>query len=97
MTSPGYDVITAHRKKLIKIKGKVMTPITKRPIPNGMQLDWDKEVWNAGHAYKWSRFYEQYMECGIITVKPKQSLADAWYARFNEPMFADGEIFFVKD
>ena len=24
MTSPGYDVITAHRKKLIKIKGKVM-------------------------------------------------------------------------
>jgi len=24
LTSPGYDVITAHRKKLIKIKGKVM-------------------------------------------------------------------------
>ena len=66
-----------------------MTPITKRPIPDGMQLDWDKELWNAGHAYKWSEFYEQYMECGIITVKPNQT--------FDEPMFADGEIFFVKD
>jgi len=74
-----------------------MTPITKRPIPDGMQLDWDQEVWNAGHAYKWSEFYEEYMECGMLTVKPKQSLADAWYARFDEPMFGDGEIFFVKD
>lgn len=71
-----------------------MTSITEREIPDGMQLEWDSKTWNIGFAYRWSDVYECYLELGTLTVKPGQSLPEAWDARYDEPMWPDYEIFF---
>ncbi len=74
-----------------------MTPITKRDIPDGFTTEWDNTLWNVGHTFQWSEFYQQYMKAGSITVKPGQTLAEAFESVIGEPMWPDYEIFFVKE
>jgi|TARA_R110002051_G_C8688399_1_gene492694 hypothetical protein len=71
-----------------------MTPITSRDLPDGMTLDFDNTTWNIGHAYRWSEIYQSYMWHGTLTVKPGQSLVEAWDHRYDEPMWPDYEVFF---
>jgi len=73
------------------------TPITSRDLPDGMKLDFDNTAWNIGHAYRWSEIYQSYMWYGTLTVKPGQSLAEAWDNRYDEPMWPDYEIFFDSE
>lgn len=68
-----------------------------RPIPDGYCLEWDDTIWNVGHVFRWSPVYEMFLQCRNITVKPKQTLAEAFEAAYNHPMWNDYEVFFVKD
>ena len=75
-----------------------MTPITSRPIPDGFQLDWDKETWNVGHAFMWSELYQQYIRTEkTITVKPGQTLPEAFEAAYGFSPGTDYEVFFVEE
>jgi len=74
-----------------------MTPITKRPCPAGYTTEWDSSIWNIGFTFQWSEFYQQYMREGSITIKPGQTLAEAFESVIGEPMWPEYEIFFVED
>jgi len=74
------------------------TAITSRPIPEGYQLEWDNTIWNVGHVFRWSEFYRQYMvERFRITVRPGETLPEAWQREYDSPMGLDYEIFFRKE
>ena len=74
-----------------------MKPITSRPIPEGYTLYWDNTTWNVGHIFRWSDVYDQYMKECTITIKPGQTLPEAFEAVINEPMFPGYEVFFVEE
>ena len=68
-----------------------------RTIPDGTQLEWDDTTWNAGHCYMWSDVYDAFMWHSLITVKPGQTLPEAFEAMHDMPMFSEYEIFFSTD
>jgi hypothetical protein len=72
-------------------------PITKREIPDGFQLEWDNTTWNVGFVFIWSDVYECYLQQGQITVKPGDTLTEAFERVVGEPLFSDREVFFVKE
>jgi len=74
-----------------------MTPITSREIPEGFQLDWNSETWNVGFVFVWSEVFEGYLQQGQITVKPGDTLSEAFERAVGEPLFSDREVFFVKE
>lgn len=71
-----------------------MTPLSQRPVPEGFTLEWDKSAWNVGFVFMWSEVYQCYMKKGMLTVKPEQTLAEAYEVWADEPMFSENEIFF---
>jgi len=71
-----------------------MTPITKREIPDGFKLDWDTTAWSIGFIFKWSEYYKQYISERAVTVKPNQSLLEAFESVMEGQMYPDYEIFF---
>ena len=74
-----------------------MTPITKREVPEGFTIEWDDTIWNVGHPFMWSDVYSGYLKMtGVLTVKPGQTLPEAWDAFYDQPMFSEYEIFFVE-
>jgi hypothetical protein len=73
-----------------------MTPLTKREVPDGFTTEWDNTTWNVGFTFMWSDVYQGYLRCGQITVKPGDTLPEAWERVMNEPMWPEYEIFFVE-
>jgi hypothetical protein len=64
----------------------------------GYQEEWDSTTWNMGFVFRWSEFYEAWLDCGIVlTVKPGQTLAEAFEVRMDEPMWKQYSIFFNVD
>ena len=68
-----------------------------REVPEGFQLDWDKESWNVGHVFTWSEFYECYLKDGIITVRPNETLPEAYEREYDMPLMDKNvDIFFAE-
>jgi len=67
-----------------------------RELPEGFQLDWDKAIWNVGHVYIWSPVFEGWLRSGIITVRPNDTLAEAYERVYDAPLPKHTEIFFVE-
>ena len=74
-----------------------MTPVSNRPVPDGYTEDWNSEHWNVGIVFRWSRVYDAWLECGRCTVKPGQTLSEAYEAWADEPMWTDYTIFFAEE
>lgn len=69
-----------------------------RDPPEGFTEDWNPELWNVGFVFRWSDVFESWLDCRILlTVKPHQTLADAFEKRVREPMFPEYNVFFVKE
>ena len=73
-----------------------MTPLTKREVPDGFTTEWDNTTWNVGFTLMWSDVYKGYLRCGQITVKPGDTLPEAWERVMDKPMWPEYEIFFVE-
>ena len=74
-----------------------MKPITQRPIPEGYTTEWDNTIWNVGIVFLWSDIFDDYLQSGRITVKPGDTLAEAFEREMNEPMWKEFEVFFVNE
>lgn len=74
-----------------------MKPVTSREIPEGFQLDWDDQIWNVGHVFRWSEVYDCYLQEGLISVRPGDSLSEAFESVFDTPYTLEFEVFFVKE
>lgn len=73
-----------------------MTIVANRLPPDGYTEEWDSTYWTTGFVFRWSKVYEAWMDCRIqVTVKPGQTLCEAYEAHVDEPMWADYTIFFV--
>ena len=73
-----------------------MTSVSNRPVPDGYTEEWDDTVWNVGYVFQWSAVYEAWLDHRIrLTVKPGQSLCEAFEAHMDEPMWNEYTIFFV--
>ena len=68
----------------------------KMSAPDGYTERWDSETWNVGFVFRWSKAYAAWLECGRCTVKPGQSLCEAYAAWAGESMGSDYSIFFNK-
>jgi hypothetical protein len=66
-------------------------------VPAGFQPSWNAKQWNVGFCFEWIELYGKFLERGTLTVKPGQTLPDAWKKQFNEKMSAECEIFFVEE
>lgn len=74
-----------------------MTPVSNRLVPDGYTEEWDNTIWNAGFLFQWSDVYEGWLYAGVVlTVKPDQTLSEAFEGRMDEPMWSDYTIFFAK-
>jgi hypothetical protein len=75
-----------------------MSDIREKTVPDGFQLDWDKDSWNVGHVFRWSPVFECYLKDGtLITVKPGDTLPEAFERVMEHPMFpGDWDVFFVE-
>ena len=73
-----------------------MTPRHQREIPHGFQLDWDTDIWNIWHAFDWSDVFNGWVDIGQITVRPGQSLPEAFVETSGVEMSKEIEIFFPK-
>lgn len=72
-----------------------MTPVSNRPVPDGYTEEWDDSIWNAGHIFKWSNVCGLWLDCErLVTVRPGQTLSEAYEARMDEPMWNSSTIFF---
>jgi len=49
-----------------------------REMPEGFRLDWDNTTWNIGFVFEWSEPFKKYILRGTITIRPNQSLAEAF-------------------
>lgn len=73
-----------------------MTIVMDRPMPDGYTEDYDSTVWNAGFVYRWSEVYEAWLDCErVITVKPGQSVFDAFEDRMDCPLWDGYAVFFA--
>ena len=74
-----------------------MKPVTAREIPEGYQLDWNDQIWNVGYAFRWSEVYGCYLDEGRMSVRPGDSLPEAFERAFDMPYTSEYEIFFLKE
>lgn len=72
------------------------TPMHKRPIPDGFQLDWDTSIWNVGHVFQWSEVWKKFACIGTVTVKPNEDIAQSLERLDYDPLNSDIEVFFQK-
>ena len=72
-----------------------MTSVSNRPVPDGYTEKWDSAIWNVGFVFRWSEVYEAWLGySGMVTVKPGQTLCEAFEESVGEPMWNDFTIFF---
>ena len=70
---------------------------TRSEPPDGFTEKWDSNTWNVGFVFRWSDVFETWLDCCVIlTIKPNQTLPDAFETRMNEPMWDDYDIFFAE-
>ena len=74
-----------------------MKPVTSREIPEGYQLDWNNQIWSVGHVFRWSEMYDCYLNEGMVTVRPGDSLPQAFERVFDMPYTSEYEVFFLKE
>lgn len=75
------------------------TPVSMREPPDGFQEEWDRGLWNVGHVFRWSEVYSAWCDCQHrITVKPGQTLAEAYETAVDEPLWpGDMSVFFTAE
>lgn len=75
-----------------------MTPLHKRPIPEGYALEWDKTQWSVGHIFRWAEAYGKFVDYGRITVRPGDCIHDAIERVFEVAPFRanEYEVFFPE-
>ena len=73
-----------------------MSNVANRPVPDGYTEKWDSTVWNVGWAFRWSEVYNDWLLVGRLTVKPGQSLSEAFEAWCGGPMWNDYTVLFVE-
>lgn len=65
-------------------------------VPNGYVKGWDQDTWNVGFMFRWSAYYGRWVDAQqFLTVKPGQTLVDAFRARTGRCMWPTDRIFFV--
>lgn len=75
-----------------------MTTVANRPVPDGYTEEWDSTIWNVGHVFMWSDVYECWLDHDLmITVKPGQTLSEAYTAVTDEPLWKQYNVFFVDE
>lgn len=78
-------------------KETMVTPVTKRPIPDGYTLDYNPDIWNVGHVFRWAEFFGQYAkDTQLVSIAPNEKLAVAYERAFGEPQPTNVEIFFSE-
>ena len=73
------------------------TPLHKRELPSGYTLDYDASIWNVGQVFTWSEVFKNWLIGPIITVKPNDTLPEAYKRSQKKDLPRDTEIFFVKN
>ena len=71
-----------------------------QPPPNGYELgEARSDLWRVGYVFRWSGVYETWLDCNHrITVKPQETVAEAYERETDTPCWCDGvEVFFNKD
>ena len=64
-------------------------------LPTGYTDQYDSSTWNVGEVFRWSSFYECWLDCSIrLTVKPGMTVKEAYEAHVDEPMWDDYAVFF---
>lgn len=70
--------------------------VSNREPPVGYKEEWDNTTWNAGFIFRWSEIHKSWTDMRmIVTVKPGQTLAEAYEDRIDEPMQDVYTIFFA--
>ncbi len=64
--------------------------------PTGYVKDCNKEIWNVGHVFQWSPYHENWIRHGRITVKPGDTIAEAFERELGESMFPSHNVFFCE-
>ena len=72
------------------------TPISKRPVPTGFQLEYDASIWNVGHVFRWSEAYQNYLADGVISMRPDESIDEAFARAYDMPQWPEYEVFFAS-
>jgi hypothetical protein len=72
------------------------TATTAEP-PEGFIEDWNDSIWNVGFVFMWSPVYDDWLSDGRITVKPGDTLPEAWDRARPDQLFTpkDFNIFFT--
>ena len=74
------------------------TPLHKMDPPDGFTEDWNTTIWNVGFVFRWSEVFECWLDCQIVlTVRPNQTLSEAYELRMGEPLVVGYDIFFVNE
>ena len=74
-----------------------LTALTADP-PEGFIEEWDNSIWNVGFVFRWSSVYEAWLADGMISVRPNDTLAQAWDRDRPNELFTtnDFNIFFSE-
>lgn len=74
-------------------------PLCDRPVPTGYTLSYNPDIWNVGHVFRWSNVYCAYLkDTGLLlTVKPNESLDEAYERVHGYSIPYNTEIFFVNE
>jgi hypothetical protein len=72
------------------------TPIHKRPLPIGYQLEWNSEIWNVGFLFSWAEAFGEYVQYSQgITVRPGETPGTALEREgYTDP---DYTLFFTSE
>ncbi len=64
------------------------------PAPDGYTEDHDSTLWNVGHVFLYSNFYECWLEDAVISVRPDQSDSDALSERTDYSEWSGYRVFY---
>jgi hypothetical protein len=68
-----------------------------RPVPDGYTEDYDCQLWNVGHVFRWSDVYEAWLDCEVrLSIKPNMTIGQAFAEQMDHPMWLDYSVFFVE-
>ena len=68
------------------------------PVPAGWTDEWDTTIWNVGWVFRWSPVFNGWVDQRItLTVKPFETLGDAFERRMDHAMWLDYAIFFTDE
>jgi hypothetical protein len=72
-----------------------MLNATTAAPPDGYTEDYDCQLWNVGHVFRWSDVYEAWLDCEVrLTIKPNMPISEAFEDRMDHPLWKDYAVFF---